>query len=523
MSGEKKGYYCPFDLQPINMNNLAYELVFNESFNYRTAKYDDTFKALTTVDGESLIELSTDRREYVFGFEEEPCLIVLENYEFEGESTVSGLSFLIENVELNSKAEIKDVPMENKSAGNYDLQMPDSDFLDQDGNVNTKKIGPNKKRGFRIKINPEKYNLVEAKVNSEGNYEFFNKCRQRVMTALPCCPHCHMRLPKGWGEAEDFFIVSLIGPARIGKTMMRLSLMADQWKALVRNVQINGSLVNIMPAHYIGYGGFYDEIIEMAEQLSNDGICPHPIDRNKLIQPLFLNVVYKGHRMIVGIYDIASYKPDKPFELWNRYLKYAIDNSDADLFLFDPMDMDIELLRARIDPVSIKEGEACESAEDYFIEGEIKKRPLDMYHVMNFQRYGRRAVPDKKSSRHFRGVIVKSDLLQPIVDEGKYGILFRDTFEDPSDRDGVLTTNEIIKDMIKEYRLFGNLSDDEIDDIGSNYKKARRSWHCISALGCNQDMCGKLEGDYAPIRVAEPIIRCIVDRIADNGWIEEKH
>jgi hypothetical protein len=299
--------------------------------------------------------------------------------------------------------------------------------------------------------------------------------------------------------------------------------MADQWKALVRNVQINGSPVNIMPAHYIGYGGFYDEIIEMAEQLSNDGICPHPIDRNKLIQPLFLNVVYKGHRMIVGIYDIASYKPDKPFELWNRYLKYAIDNSDADLFLFDPMDMDIELLRDRIDPVSIKEGEACESAEDYLIEGEIKKRPLNMYHVMNFQRYGRRAVPDKKSSRHFRGVIVKSDLLQPIVDEGKYGVLFRDTFEDPSDRDGVLTTNEIIKDMIKEYRLFGNLSDDEIDDIGSNYKKGRRSWHCISALGCGEDMCGKLKGDYAPIRVAEPFIRCIVDRIADNGWIDEKH
>ena len=144
MSGEKKGYYCPFDLQPINMNNLAYELVFNESFNYRTAKYDDTFKALTTVDGESLIELSTDRREYVFGFEEEPCLIVLENYEFEGESTVSGLSFLIENVELNSKAGIKDVPMKNKSAGKYDL--------------------------------------VEAKVNIDGNYEFFNRYRQRVMT-----------------------------------------------------------------------------------------------------------------------------------------------------------------------------------------------------------------------------------------------------------------------------------------------------------------------------------------------------
>ena len=141
MSGEKKRekktYYCPFDLQPINMDNLAYELAFNESFSYKTAKDDDKFKELTTVDGDSLIELSTERRAKVFGFEEEnkngdkeePCPIVVENGDSEGESAVSGLSFLIENVELNSKAEIKDVPMENKSAGNYDLQMPDSAYF----------------------------------------------------------------------------------------------------------------------------------------------------------------------------------------------------------------------------------------------------------------------------------------------------------------------------------------------------------------------------------------------------------
>ena len=66
MTGEKKSCYCPFDLKPINMNNLAYELVFNESFDYRTAMDDNTFNALTTVDGESLIEIGTYRRSNVF-------------------------------------------------------------------------------------------------------------------------------------------------------------------------------------------------------------------------------------------------------------------------------------------------------------------------------------------------------------------------------------------------------------------------------------------------------------------------
>lgn len=178
MSGEKKRekktYYCPFDLQPINMDNLAYELAFNESFSYKTAKDDDKFKELTTVDGDSLIELSTERRAKVFGFEEEnkngdkeePCPIVVENGDSEGESAVSGLSFLIENVELNSKAGIKDVPMKNKSAGKYDL--------------------------------------VEAKVNIDGNYEFFNRYRQRVMTDSAMLSSLPYETAEGMGRSRGF-------------------------------------------------------------------------------------------------------------------------------------------------------------------------------------------------------------------------------------------------------------------------------------------------------------------------------
>ena len=72
MSGEKKKekktYYCPFDLEPIDMNNLAYELAFNENFTYLEAQNDKNFIALTTVDGGSVIELSAERRKEIFGY-----------------------------------------------------------------------------------------------------------------------------------------------------------------------------------------------------------------------------------------------------------------------------------------------------------------------------------------------------------------------------------------------------------------------------------------------------------------------
>jgi len=98
--------------------------------------------------------------------------------------------------------------------------------------------------------------------------------------------------------------------------------------------------------------------------------------------------------------------------------------------------------------------------------------------------------------------------------------LFRNTSVDPSMKNIVDLTSDTITDMIKEYRLLGNLSDAEVDEIGEEYKGL--SWHCISALGCDAELHGALKGAYDPIRVEEPLIRCIVDRIADNGWINEE-
>ena len=73
----------------------------------------------------------------------------------------------------------------------------------------------------------------------------------------------------------------------------------------------------------------------------------------------------------------------------------------------------------------------------------------------------------------------------------------------------------LVEEMIKDYGLFG---DEDVADIGTAYGKAR-TWHCVSALGCDAYTHGELKGDYDPINLTAPLLECIFRRIADNGWI----
>ena len=549
MAEKKKTYYCPLDLQEINMDNLAYELCFDGRFSEEEAIKNSRFKAVTSVDGDSLIEDKDAKRTEVFGFDnEESCMMVLESRDPDGEC---GLRFLIENVRNNREEGDKD---REATATETGITIPDENRYFDKAETTVRKIVPEKKRGWRRPKKTDPYDLVYAEENSEGNYEFYNKDKQRVMTALPCCPHCHMRLPRGWKDAEDFCIVSLIGPTGSGKTTMLLSLMADQWKSLGKNVRISGYDMEITPANYYGYGGFSDSMAEEADKLSSDDNpeCPEMTIKEKLIQPVFLNVDYKGHRMTVGIYDNAGENLAKPTTLKKDFLKAVIEKSNVDMYLFDPEDMNIELDRNQIDPKSIQEVlKACivdsiqEQGEKQKKDGrmrvtarevlkkayagserkdsdkkEKKKTTLDVYRSLKLARSESRVGKTKSESTRFLGVIIKSDLLKPMVDEREYGTLFLNLDTDPSNRAEVDLTSDTVTDMIKEYRLFGDLSEREVDEIGSEFKG--RSWHCISALGCDAELHGALKGQYEPIRVVEPLIRCIVDRIADNGWIDEK-
>ena len=69
--------------------------------------------------------------------------------------------------------------------------------------------------------------------------------------------------------------------------------------------------------------------------------------------------------------------------------------------------------------------------------------------------------------------------------------------------------------MIEDLQLFKGKN---LKDFRRDYGKGV-SWHCISALGCDAEMADNLLGEYAPIRVEEPLMTCILNRIRDNGWM----
>ena len=239
MSGKGKTYYCPLDQEPIDMNNLAYELAFGVGFKAENAEEDKKFKELTSVGVASLIEKSEERRKTIFGFEdEESSLIVLENGTPGGDS---GLSFLIDNVKYNGQAGDETAAYKQKD----DFDMSTAIRAAQAEKSSTRKIRPSGNRGFQRPSDLGNFNLVDVRPDQEGNYTFYNKAGQNVMTALPCCPHCHMRLPIDWEKAEDFLIVSLFAPTGSGKTTMLLSLMANKWEALRKYSSINGSQIRL--------------------------------------------------------------------------------------------------------------------------------------------------------------------------------------------------------------------------------------------------------------------------------------
>ena len=141
------------------------------------------------------------------------------------------------------------------------------------------------------------------------------------------------------------------------------------------------------------------------------------------------------------------------------------------------------------------------------------KTTLDVYNRIKKVRQAADCL-EAMEEMYFVGVIIKSDLLEE-MGRRDYGILFDRRTDGMTDINQMMGRSRMAVDMIKEFKLFG---DKDVDAIGSEYGKDR-TWHCISALGCDAQIHGELLGEYAPIRVAEPLITCIVRRLADNGWI----
>lgn len=512
--------FCPNDFNDIDPENLAYELVFTRGRDWDWIKNNTNIGEL--VDDlimEHLIE-ENDKRQYLH-FKQNTKIQRVILLELSKKNTKNGLQYLIDK--LNEAEE-----------------QSDNVFEDEDSS--------------------EKQTLYYQR--KDHRHLFTDAYNNVIMQALPCCPYCHNPLPIGWDVAEDFAAVSLMAPSGSGKTTLLLSMLYKNWDAFrkIGKIEDGRHRLSITSAHDHA-DAIYAAMLRNAENMCRrNGECPDNTDREHWIPPLFLNVQFDDHLMIIGLYDNSGENLVDMNLIKNDNLRMLLDKMFAEIFLFDPQDLNISLpekkaaaIQDAMDHCQIlsieNQGIFQKENQDKRITGEellasVSKDGADDKDVSKSMEVYNNHLGALQQNRclhrlkemYFAGVIIKSDLLEhceEIMSNSEYRPLFdRTVVNDMCDRDSMDMRSDLVERMIKQLRLFGDKDiDDFKEDFSDAYKSGspaiRRSqpvsWHCISALGCGADSPkngGKLHGNYAPIRVAEPLVTCIMKRIADNGWME---
>lgn len=529
--------FCPFDFKKIDMNNLAYELTFPNGWSWERVKRD------TVVGEDKKFFINENDKRQTRHYKDDKSvkhIVLLENGKKGGKN---GFKIFCEYLEYK-KEERKKENLDHKGSGGGDedfLSKYASEFQAEDEEG---------KPSEPILLEYKKFYGIDTFVDENGD---------EVMYAIPCCPHCHNRLPIGWETAEDFAAVSLRAGTGGGKTTFLYSMMQNNWSAFRQLESVNGKKIHITAAHRNNdpTDSYYNNMCMLAQEMCRDfGKCPGSTQRDKWIPPVFLNVQYGGHTMILGIYDNAGENLEKPDPDKNPQLKMLLDKMFADIYLFDPKNMNLALpgkkekVRRNYDEdcrmLDIQEqGKFQEEHRDKVITArellfenkkntgseESEANNLTVYdNTLSIrQQY---CCLERMKEMYFLGVIIKCDLLEQVEEIKKnhdYDALFeRGTPEDLLDLNNMTARSGLIKQMIQERQLLGNrdlesfqahygeLMEDGVTPTGRNAV----SWHCVSALGCDAEMGGKLLGKYRPIRVAEPLVTCILKRIADNKWLE---
>lgn len=536
--------FCPYDGKKIEFNNLAYEMIYPDGWDWNRVKSETIISERNRA---YIIEQDTRRQERLDFVDKERHVILLANPEPGGKNGLTLLKELVENGGTELCGGINAKSTENAGDSDYgqlmrniygmkfDLRLENgSDMYNYDSNG----IGSRGKRRLHYSYR-------------DGVHTFLDGNDDPVMYAVPCCPYCHNRLPVGWLEADDYIGISLMGHEGTGKTSLLYSLIHNKAFSLDRPLEVAGKRLTILPAHYEREpkDTIYAHVSEQADLMCRDnGQCPNPMaDTGNM--PVFLSAQYgdgtKQKNLIVGIYDNGIKLLEDLDTVSGKNLNTIIDKIYGDMYLFDPRDMDFKNISSRrisgvskfvkCDMLSMEEQSEFQannkklviSAENLlsnkggttsYTEHNATAREgnptiqLYKYVVSMYRRYGNTDVLKRK---RFIGVIGKSDLLREQV-EKDYG-----TLVDEGNDKTTQSYNEIEKRSkltSQLLRSYGILACDEIDMLNQDYGKGV-SWHCVSATGCDVVENDHLLGEYKPINIGDPVISCIVSRMKDLGWI----
>ncbi len=479
--------FCPYDGKTIQYKNLAYELVYPEGWSWQRVKKETVISSKPRI----YIMEKTDGR-----------VILLANKRKEGES---GLEHLVEFLTTGDDFE------ENSSGSSYEHRLK--------GMYSVKLKNPYiHQQGQETKDFQSDYPKHLHMVWQDNIPVFLDESDDPVMYALPCCPYCHRRLPIGWETADDFIGLSLRGPSGSGKTTLLYTLAHDHAAVFGEPFSLNGKRLYISPAYYPDYEMETEAALfekRTADMCRENGLLPPSGETS----PLFLQAVLEKNslkkRLIIGIYDtpakmLAQMQPDLNGKTISGKLS---ENLYADLFLFDPRELSgLKVGRSSVSGgarfVKCKvlspeeqakeqrynKGKVIKASElllargqtEAIVKSEVPKT-MDLYHRLKRFRDARQQ--DHMRHMHFVGILTKCDLLgKDIVD---------------------------VRTMLRDTHC---LEEEDLNLPETDYGLGV-SWHSVSALGCDAFENDHLLGSFAPIRVSEPILTCIENRMRENKWL----
>ena len=525
--------FCPYDGKKIELNNLAYELVFPDGWNWSRVKNDTVISDRQRA---YIVEHDTKRQEHLAFADKESHVMLLASPEKGGKN---GLTLLRRLVADGEPADVENVPktsfedtMKHLYGMKFSLNGQESTAAGQQ---------------FEDQGTVRKIRLHDS--CAHGQYTFLDEKDDPVMYVLPCCPYCHNRLPVGWEEADGFAGISLLGPEGSGKTSFLYSLMHDRARNLEHPFRVAGETLTIRPAHFEmdEKDTIYAHVTREASRMCREnGTCPDSVAGNGYM-PVFLRVQCgsgeNSRTLIVGIYDNVSEYLDQIDTISAGSVQKLMEKLYADLYMFDPRDLqfqDIALKRisgqshfvkcnvksleeqgdlqrnmaGQVIPAETVLAVCGEKRDNQEMAVETGSETMQLYEhlVSMYRRYGEEELLSK---RCFLGVIAKNDLLRETLAES-YGELLQqapDTLE--FDCGQIRQRSAMTKELLQACGVFGNLV---FEKIGNDYG-GDVSWHCISATGCDVVEHDHLLGEYKPVHVEDPIISCVVSWMRDKKWI----
>lgn len=416
---------------------------------------------------------------------------------------------------------------------------------------------PNNEFSMEMEAFAIDYNITgKADEENRGYRVYVNN--MLAFQLVPCCPHCHARLPKGWLNADCYVPVGFFSPKHGGKTTITESLIANDFE-IFNNM--NGTKAT--PAQNAEFAPYYKSVLKRANKLIeehryHDGSQPY------YRLPIFFNLELEGKKILVGLFDIAGesletldpldpiadflmnmsgivclidpnsmsvhLKPDIEYVGENPQEKAASGHNHSDNgVILKTIDQQAEEQRNCKEEISVRELLKEESEAENEEMDSSKEKYDGANHELTIKTFRKfcsfvnaKCMVGEQPLKniHLAMTIMKSDELKETPEiqskgEGDKIVLFQDadSLEEYIDTDIRKIRQLVIPGLFDEYFFKGN----EKRLFTEPFKSV--SWHCISAVGCSKTRkvyekgSKKADvyyvGEYSPIRVVEPVLECV--------------